>query len=208
MSFADVGAVVASTANTDYLMSMPCKDKAFHIPCQIHDAKEGVFNSPVGCNQADQGSDLNLVSSTLLNWLGITPHDIANVQFKGLAMKTATGAKVILTHFAILHISVEGIWRDAYFFVVLNTSFPTEVSDLLLGLPWLYMVDATIAIWESTIYVGDSSLGETPQAVQGPRMVPCREHYLILYPKRGLHKVADVEDADDEDTSSDTDGEY
>ena len=72
-------------------------------------------------------------------------------------MWTTTRALSPLSHYTILKISIEGIWRQVHCFVTSQecTSL-TGIVDLLLGLPWMYDIDATIAIWEAAIYVGDS----------------------------------------------------
>ena len=89
----------------------------------------------------------------------------------------------------------------------------TGIADLLLGLLWMYDVDATITIQEAAIYVGDSQKGETPHTVQGPKLVPCIKHFFILYLLRGVktlqsravkgaHKLEILEDADDENSQN------
>ena len=78
--------------------------------------------------------------------------------------------------------------------------------SLILGLPWLFAVDAIISIRQSAIIVGDTSLGETRRTVVGPELVFCRDHNLLMYPKSALaapSRVEEVESQDSSDSSED-----
>lgn len=80
---------------------------------------------------------------------------------------------------------------------------------ILLGIQWLYSVNAIICIRPSSIQVGDPEMGEAPRHVTGPEMVFHKDHMMLMYPKACLAdkahrvtKVLEVSDDDDEDESS------
>ena len=85
---------------------------------------------------------------------------------------------------------------------------------LILGLPWLWMVNAHIAIRDSKIYLGDPALNETVREVVGPEMFFSSEHNMLMYPKslkQSLQSKQPQVETDDsssgDDSSSDSDEE-
>ena len=71
---------------------------------------------------------------------------------------------------------------------------PTYVNyNLLLGLPWLWSVNAHISIRESKITIGDPAVGETMKNTIGPEMVFCNQHTLLLYFKQAFPKAPEVQ---------------
>jgi hypothetical protein len=74
--------------------------------------------------------------------------------------------------------------------------------DILLGLPWLWDVDAHILIWNATIRVGDTGRGEIPREVIGLVLVPS-EHHMFMLPPRNPKQMFE-EEPDDDDISSDS----
>lgn len=60
---------------------------------------------------------------------------------------------------------------------------------MLLGLPWLYSVDAVIGIRDGSIGIRDALANEKPGLVQGPELVFSPEHSMLLYPKSAVSKV-------------------
>lgn len=79
------------------------------------------------------------------------------------------------------------------------------VIDLLLGLPWLYAVDALISIRDSSIRIGDSAVGEVPRDVRGPEMVFSPEHNLLMYPKAVLNNPGPVLDGNSDSSDEEQD---
>ena len=45
---------------------------------------------------------------------------------------------------------------------------------------------AHISIRQSTILIGDRSVGEETRSVVGPEMVFCKDHNLLMYPKSAM----------------------
>lgn len=117
--------------------------------------------------QADQGSDMNVISTAMAKQLGLPFQSLSDVGFAGLTMKTADHRETLLHHWVHLELGVEGIWRKICCFVApeLSSAAPasssgTEHLSLLLGIPWLYSVYATIGICGSRIEIGDPHAGE------------------------------------------------
>ena len=70
-----------------------------------------------------------------------------------------------------LEVCVEGLWRTIRYSVGPNGRAGQPRLSLLLGLPWLYSVNALINIRGSRIFIGDPNIGETVRAITGPELV-------------------------------------
>ena len=205
--------------HTRFLGSMASMDKAFRISCKVIKPDNTEVLLEKRYTQADQGSDMNVISAGLVRYLGLKLHPLEEVGFKGLSMRTADHRESSLQDWVWIRVSVEGIARDIRCFVApellqTTTSGRTEHLSLILGLPWLYSVDVFISIRQSKIMVGDQATGETPRAVVGPELVFCKDHNLLMYPKailaeaKGIRKhQAHVEDYDSSSESSDSEGD-
>lgn len=107
----------------------------------------------MGATQADQGSDINLISELLVSTLSLEKREIPGVG--GFMMQTADGNLTTLRTFAVFKIGVAGIWRTVHAYIRLKPRSGTDTISLILGLPWLYSVKATINIFENCIAIGD-----------------------------------------------------
>jgi len=199
--------------HTRFLSTMIGTDKAFRIEVTIIMPDGTTIVLEKRYTQADQGSDMNVMSSGLVRLLGLTLHSLDEVGFKGLSMRTADHRETILYHFVWLRLSVASIVRDIRCFVapeLPHTTFfgQTEYLSLILGLPWLYSVDALISIRQSKIMVGDLLCGEKVREVIGPELVFCQDHNLLMYPKSAMATGKIAEELDDnESDSSESDSE-
>lgn len=207
----------ASSRHTQFLSKMLGVDKAFRIPCSVKKADATIVDLEKHYVQADQGSDMNVISEGLVNQVGLARQPLAEVGFAGLSMRTADHRDTLLHHWVKLTVGVQGIWRDIRCFVtpkVTNTSSSgeTEYLSLILGIPWLYSVDALISVRQSKIMVGDVSIGEQVREVAGPELVFCSDHNLLMYPKSVVAvstkarqpQHARVEEVDEDEESSDS----
>lgn len=180
------------TTHTDLLNSFPAQEKAFRVPAIIRfDDKEVTL--PTIYTQADQGSDINVVSWSMAQFYRLVLNPVESVGFSGLHMKTADGKLSKLEYYVNLSVGVQGIWRDITCFVAPKIAVsPVETADagLLLGLPWLYSVNAFISIRSSSIEIGDPALGEGSRLIQGPILVPVKEHNLLLYPQDLIDRLS------------------
>ena len=147
--------------------------------------------------------------------LNLDLRPLSEIGFKGLSMRTADHRDTVLHYYVWLRLSVEGIQRDIRCFVApeMITYTPKgemEYLNLILGIPWLWIVDAQISIRGSKILVGDTSAGETPRPVQGPELVFCKSHNLLMYPKDVISppdRVEEVDASEDDEEDDDEDDE-
>lgn len=90
------GAVPDDERHTRFLSKMAGHDKAFRIPVKVTQADGKVVEIDKKYVQADQGSDMNDVSTGLAKTLKLDLHSPAEVGFKGLSMRTADHRETIL----------------------------------------------------------------------------------------------------------------
>lgn len=137
--------------------------KAFRVPVVVKTSKNGTpvnVVMPTEVSQADQGSDMIVVTIGFLRALGISTKPLSDIGYHNLTMNVADGRSAKLTHCCTLTIGVLGVWRKVDAFVrPYDESNKTEVH-LLLGMPWLHSVDAKIHIRASKIELGDVKRGE------------------------------------------------
>lgn len=214
-------AAMEAEKHTRFLSTLSGSDKAFRVITVVRMANgtEIVLEKPQ--TQADQGSEMNVISMGLVRMLGLELHALADIGFKGLSMRTADHRDTILEYWVWLHVAVEGVWRHIRCFVApqvvsVSESGRSEYLGLILGIPWLFSVDAKISIRHSSLMVGDVSMGEEVREVIGPEMVFCKYHNLIMYPKSAMIKalpkatveeVSESESSDSEESSSEEDEE-
>ena len=128
--------------------------------------------------QTDQGSDFNLISRELVIKMGLTVHMIPLSQTCRLSgrvsMRTIDGTEIHLLEYVNMHLGVSGIWRDIQCFLLpdakpsqILTTAQKDKVQLLLGIPWLFDVNAIIHIKDSMIQIGDASKGEYVQSING-----------------------------------------
>jgi len=194
------------------------KDKQYRLESQIRTEDNRVLDLPRDMTQADQGSDICVVSPGLVNYLKLTLHPLADIGFAGLSMRTADNRETVLHFWVTVVIGVAGVWRTIHCFVGPEISFHSDQGQkmtLILGLPWLWLVNAHISIRDSKLFLGDPGVGESVREVIGPEMFFSSEHNMLLYPK-GLksqplkqptvEEVDDSSEEDDDSSSSDGDG--
>jgi hypothetical protein len=188
------GNVHKVSATSSLVLSQPLMphlrsdEKAFRVPAVVVKTQRSgdvirQISLPAGTVQADQGSELNLISIGLVKAMHYKPLSLSSKGFSGLAMNTADGSSSALTHFVTFWLSVLGIWRKANAFIhPYDREAAPKDLHLLLGLPWLESVDAKIGVRDCRIEIGDTKRGEKVVVVQGPKFVPSLQHSLVLYP--------------------------
>ena len=72
-----------------FLSTMKGLDKAFWIPCSVVKPNRETVELDRKFTQADQGSDMNVVSTALARHRGLNFHALSEVRFKELSMRTA-----------------------------------------------------------------------------------------------------------------------
>jgi len=203
---------VEAERHTRFLSTMVGKDKAFRIPCFIQKPDGSTVHLDKSYVQADQGSDMNMISTGLVKYLGLQSHSLGEIGFAGLSMRTADHRETVLHDWTWLDISVEGVWRKIRCFVApeltTGNEGKQEYLSLILGIPWLWTVNAIIAIQNSKIMIGDPSSNENIREVVGPELFFCEDHNLLMYPKSIMTAPhVTVEDADDSSSESDEDSD-
>lgn len=135
-------------------------------------------------------------------------YPLSAIGFQGLTMYIADHRDILLKEWTEFWDAAAGIWRHVRCFVSPHASLPGSSKSghfsLLLGLPWLFSVNAHISIRESRITIGDPAAGEAMRDIIGPEMVFCNEHTRIMYPKKAF-KVTGLmseEEASTDDESS------
>ncbi len=133
--------------HTHFLSTMIGVDKAFRIACIIIKPNGVTVVLERKTTQADQGSDMNVISYSLSRRLELELHPLEEIGFKGLSMRTADMRETLLQYWVWLRVAVAGVVRDIRCFVapeIINhtSSGEAEYLSLILGIPWLYSVDA------------------------------------------------------------------
>jgi len=188
------------------------KDKAFRIPCSVQKPDRSTIHLDKSYVQADQGSDMNMISTGLVKYLCLQSHSLGEIGFAELSMRTADHRETVLHDWTWLDIGVERVWRKIRCFVASELTSGNEGKpeylSLILGIPWLWTVNAIIAIQNSKIMIGDPSSNENVREVVGPELFFCKDHNLLMYPKSIMTaSQANVEDADDSSSESDDDSD-
>lgn len=179
----NVSSLRSTDAHTRFLSTMAGIEKAFRIPCTIRHSSGQEIILEKCQTHADQGSEMNVISSAMAVKLGLQFQDLASVGFRGLSMQTADHNDAMLHHWVSLDVGVEGLWRTVRCFVGPDGRAGRSHLSLLLGLPWLYAVNAMIDIRGFRILIGDSNIGEKIRAITGPELVFHSDYNLLLYPK-------------------------
>ncbi|KHJ33948.1 hypothetical protein EV44_g3923 [Erysiphe necator] len=107
------------------------------------------FQLKTGFTHADQGADVCLISASLAKALAVV-HKILPVPMR---FGTADGGTTVAKHFTSIQIGVAEIWRKVD--VLILPQVKNDPHSLLLGLPWLYQVNARIDIPTFSLRIGD-----------------------------------------------------
>lgn len=183
--------------------------KSFRLPAVIK-ARQGKHlanvHLPPTVAQADTGSDMSVITIGLINHLDLPVYPLSSKGFSGLTMNVANGTSSSLTHFTTFNIGVLGVWRSVDAFVRPWRSKDEKDLHLLLGLPYLWDVNAKMHIRESIIELGDETIEKTVR-IKGPEFVPGKSRKLILHPisRNGKERAVedDVEESDSDESDED-----
>ena len=205
-SVSAVQAVPQPDVHTKHLSTLSGAEKAFRIPSTVKTGDGSDLTLEKKETQADQGSEMNVVSGAMVRKVGAKLRPLAEVGFEGLTMQTADHFEAMLEYYIGFDLCVEGIWRYVRCFVAPEVRGRPQEPRILLGLPWLYSVNAFISVRQSTIQIGDPSIGEHVRCITGPELVYHKDHNMIMYPKsivRPVGTVTELDDSDSSDSSSD-----
>ena len=186
-------------------------DKQYRIEAKIRKENDEIVTLPKATTQADQGSDINVISPELVSMLQLKPQALGDIGFAGLSMRTADHRETILHLWVTLTIGVANVWRTIRYFVGPKTGASANEGhkmSLILGLPWLWQVNAHLAVRDSKLFLGDPKLGEEVRVVVGPEIFFSTDHTMLMYPKALDSKqhppkatVEEINKSSDEDLS-------
>lgn len=172
---------------------------------------QGPLVLPKKGTQADQGSDLVVASRSFARQTGLKLRSLSRIGFGGMSIRTADQRRISLEHYITLCVGAQDIWRTVTCFVLPEEGPGTlgkAQLQLLLGLPWLYAVNARIDVRDCSIEIGDPDVGEKPTRVQGTELVFCKDHNVLLYPQRALRQQQlEGSEAEEESSESPTSSE-
>lgn len=115
-------------------------EKAFRVDCTVFKPDGTTATIDKEHTQADQGSDMNVISAGLARRLSLQLNPLDEVGFKGLSMRTADHRETVLLYWVWLRLAVEGIMRDIRCFVAPELPHTTATGDteylsLILDIP-------------------------------------------------------------------------
>ena len=202
---------VEADGQTQFLKTLRGVEKAFRIECTITSGTGTSMNLGKAITQADQGSEMNVISDSIRAQIGAPKKALSDIGFHGLTMRTADHRDTRLDYWTEFTITTSRISRLIRCFiaprVTIAGSSRSGHFNLLLGLPWLFSVNAHISIRESKITIGDPAMGETMRDIIGPEMVFCTEHTLIMYPLKAFPETEKSRPASEKDSESSEDDE-
>ena len=133
--FMNVG--TGADAHTRFLQTLVGVEKAFRIPAVVRSQGQELALKRRH-TQADQGSELNVISSAMVRQLGLKMKSLSKIGFHGMSMTTADHKEHMLLHWVLLDVGVQGIWRKIRCFIGPDLSMISGHSEhlsLLLGIP-------------------------------------------------------------------------
>ena len=78
----------APDRHTRFLGSMVHKDKAFRLPATIRTFTNSFVDVEKNFVQADQGSDINVISADCVKFFGLSTYPLSEINFQGFTMRT------------------------------------------------------------------------------------------------------------------------
>ncbi|POS81969.1 hypothetical protein EPUL_005212, partial [Erysiphe pulchra] len=114
-------------------------EKAFRIPVEVKKIKNGKpvrVSLPTKVAQADQGSDMVILTKGFLEKFRLPIKSLSSRGLNDLTMNVVDGTSARLTHYSQFEIGVLGVWRQVDAFVRPFSSRNSGEIHLLLGLPW------------------------------------------------------------------------
>ena len=202
-------------AHTRFLQILVGMKKAFRISAVIRSQGQELALKRRH-TQADQGSELNVISSAMVRQLDLKVKALSEIGFHDMSMTTADHKEHMLLHWVWLDVEVQGIWRKIRCFIGSNITTVSEHSEhlsLLLGIPWLFAVNAVIFIRQSKILLDDLEVGETVREIAGSELVFHKDHNLLMYSKTafpitpGKGFVEEMKDVDFSESESSDSGD-
>jgi hypothetical protein len=132
----------------------------------------------------------------------MTSFPLKKVGFGNLHMLTSDGRHTLVTDFVAIKVLCEGISWEIWA-VMRPGPYSNNDNKLLLGLPWLWDVNAYFDIQNSTLRIGDDARGEQKVDISGPLLSPMLAHRLTLGPKGIIPDLGRRDESSDEESGYD-----
>lgn len=84
--------------HTRFLNSVGGANKAFRIVCTVIKPDDGIVELEKKLTQANQRSDMNVISMSLTKRLDLARRSLEKMNFKGLSMRTTDYRETVLLH--------------------------------------------------------------------------------------------------------------
>jgi hypothetical protein len=95
---ADVESDSDEERHTRFLFVMIEMNKTFRISCSVIKLNDEIVNLDKTFTQANQKSDMNVIFAELVRHLKLVIHELREVEFRELFMRTANNKKTVLHH--------------------------------------------------------------------------------------------------------------
>lgn len=193
---------VEAKRHTRFLSTIIDKNKAFRILCFIQKSDEFIIHLDKFYVQANQRSDMNVISTELIKHLSLQSHSLSEIEFAELSMRTVNHHKTVLHDWIWLDIDVKEVWRKIQCFIasklITENDDKQEYLSFILEISWLWIVNVIIVIQNSKIMIENFSFNENIREIVESELFFCENHNLLIYSKSimtALHVI--VKHADD-----------
>lgn len=188
--------------HTWFLSTMIDKNKAFRILCFIQKSDKSIVHLNKFYVQANQRSNMNVISTELIKYLSLQSHSLNEIEFAELSMCTANHHETVLHDWIWLDIDVKEVWRKIWCFItsklITKNNDKQEYLNLILEISWLWIMNVIIVIQNSKIMIKNLSFNENIHKIVESELFFCKNHNLLMYFKlivTALHVT--VKDAND-----------
>ena len=122
--------------HTQFLQTLKGMDKAFRIECSILSGSGTPVTLGKAVTQADQRSDMNIISEQLLRQLGLPLKSLEEINFGGLTMRTADHQDTPLEYWTEFNVTVSGLSRQIRSFVSPRVSIAGLLLQVITVFYW------------------------------------------------------------------------
>ncbi len=171
--------------HTWFLSTMIDKNKAFRILCFIQKSDKSIVHLNKFYVQANQRSNMNVISTELIKYLSLQSHSLNEIEFAELSMCTANHHETVLHDWIWLDIDVKEVWRKIWCFItsklITKNNDKQEYLNLILEISWLWIMNVIIVIQNSKIMIKNLSFNENIHKIVESELFFCKNHNLLMY---------------------------
>lgn len=193
---------VEAKHHTRFLSIMIDKDKAFRILCFVQKSDESIVHLDKFYVQANQNSDMNVISTELIKHLNLQLYSLSEIKFAELSMCITNHHETVFHDWIWLNIDVKEVWRKIRCFVtsklIKENEDKQEYLNFILRISWLWIVNIIIVIQNFKIMIEDSDFNKNIREIIELKLFFYENHNLLMYFKSIMTTLrVTVEDADD-----------